>query len=88
LPPEVVYEAGWSSYEEYGHITIYEREDGTMYQVTKGYNVYNGEYDPGPEDITLEEALELIDEWEVIAYDNEDMWEEVGVYIDNHSLSL
>lgn len=69
---QVVYEAGWSSYEEYGQITIYEREDGSLYQVIEGYCVYGepAQYNNDPEDISLEEALDLIVEWDLRAQEN------------------
>ena len=63
----VVFEAGWSTYEEYGEILIYEDEEGNFYSQHNGHSVFSefGESDKGELiKISIEEALELIDEWE------------------------
>ena len=54
----VIFEAGWSTHEEYAHVRIYE-QDGRYFERCRGHNVYQGDYRIRRE-VTQDEALETM----------------------------
>lgn len=65
----LVYEAGWHTYEEWGGIEIFEGTEGQLYARLGGYSVYGDPQDPEwaePYPITLQQSIDLIDEWTAI----------------------
>jgi len=80
MTDEIVFEAGWFDYEAHGHITIYSRPDHTLYYIEEGScpmaEEQNFEY--GPCDITLDEAIDLMIEWEEEEMKNQELWEQRG----------
>ncbi len=61
-----IYHEQWNGYEEWGGVFILEK-DGKLYEQTCGYSVMSGEDEIWePREISLEETLEIIEEWEVI----------------------
>jgi len=69
---ELIYTDEWSSYEEGGELEIYQSIDGDFVQYfyrTGGNSVYDGydaEYWSSIEEISYEEAIELMLEWDEI----------------------
>lgn len=77
---QLVYEQQWSTYEEWGGIRIYEHNE-CFYVQDGGYSVMSDNNDPEWDEhyiVSGATVLELIDEWEAIAKDDEEYWE------DNH----
>jgi len=79
---QLIYEANWHTYEEWGGIRIYgDNSDDVFYVELGGHSVYS---DPGQPDweepyvANMEHVLDLIDEWTQIEKDNEDYWEHNG----------
>jgi hypothetical protein len=84
MNPELnlVYEQQWSTYEEWGGIRIYEDSDGYFHYQCGGHCVYSSPNDPTWEELEIisgHTVLDLIDEWEQIAQENEERWENSGI---------
>ena len=65
----LVYEAQWSTYEEWGAVEIYEDPAGNFTVRYGGYSVMAPHGEPDWQDlepITLKEVIDLIDEWTAI----------------------
>lgn len=63
---ELVYEARWATYEEWGSVEVYEKSDGSFMVRYGGYSVMADSNDPEwqePYAISGEAVLALIDEW-------------------------
>lgn len=80
---KLIYEAGWSSYEEWGGIEIYVDEDySDMYYVKLGgHSVYSSMKDPDWEEpylATEYDVMVLKEEWEQIETENEEYWNRNG----------
>lgn len=74
---ELVYEQSWHTYEEWGGIHIYENSDGSFFYQSGGHSVYSSPCDPEWEElepISGDTVIELIDEWEQIARQDEERW--------------
>ena len=66
---KLVYEAGWHTYEEWGGVEIFEDTEGQLYARHGGYSVYGDPQDPDWNElypVTLQESIDLIDEWTAI----------------------
>lgn len=66
---EMIFESQWSTYEEWGAIKIFEDSSGKFYAQDGGHSVYSLPSDPEwnePYEISLQDALDLIDEWDEI----------------------
>ena len=77
----LVYEQQWSTYEEWGGIRIYEDADGCFHYQSGGHSVYSSPHDPTWEELEVisgDTVLDLIDEWEQIAQENEERWNSVS----------
>lgn len=80
---QLVYEAGWQTYEEWGAIRIYEDVDGCFHVEHGGRSVYSSHKDPDWEEpyvAPFETVLELIEEWDQIEKENEEYWNRNGGY--------
>jgi hypothetical protein len=78
---ELVYEANWHTYEEWGGIRIYEDENECFRVETGGHSVYSSPKDPEWEEpyvVSFENVLELIGEWDQIEKENEEHWNQNG----------
>ena len=79
---ELVYEANWNTYEEWGGIRIYgDENDGVFYVQLGGHSVYSEAGQPDWEDpytADMKHVLDLIDEWVQIEKENEEYWERNG----------
>lgn len=78
---ELIYEGNWHTYEEWGAVRIFEDNNGNFYAQTGGHSVYASAHEPdwtGPFLISMQEALDLIDEWDQIEKENEDFWNHNG----------
>lgn len=65
---QLAYEADWSTYEEWGAIKILEEKEKYFVQYG-GRSVYTAPEESDwmdPQEISLEEAIDLIDEWDNI----------------------
>lgn len=65
----LLYEASWHTYEEWGGVEIYEDGAGLLYVREGGYSVYGNPHDPEwgeLYEITMQDAVGLIDEWAAI----------------------
>ncbi len=74
----LVYEANWNTYEEWGGVRIYEDEDGCFHVQHGGRSVYSSHKDPDWEEpyvVSMDTVLEVIDEWVAIEKENEEYWE-------------
>jgi hypothetical protein len=75
---ELIYEQQWSSYEEWGGVRIFVDQNDCVYVQYNGYWVmdptHSNEWSE-PEMVSWERALEIFEEWEQIALDNEIYWE-------------
>lgn len=72
---QLVYEASWHTYEEWGGIEIFEDASGHLFARDGGYSVYGDPRDPEWSelyDVTLQETIDLIDEWTAIEKEYED----------------
>lgn len=54
----IIFEAGWSSYEEHSHVLIYEKNN-KYYLKENSHNVYSGDYNK-EEIISEEEAISIM----------------------------
>lgn len=78
---ELVYNASWHSYEEWGEIRIYDDGDENFHVQWGGQTVYSSPDDPEwgeLHEISFANVLELIDEWNQIERENEEYWENNG----------
>lgn len=69
---QLIYEGDWSTYEEWGAVRIYEDDRGCFYVEEGGHSVYSDPREPewdAASRISMEEALQLIDEWDEIMKD-------------------
>lgn len=80
---QLVYEANWHTYEEWGGIRIYEDIHERFYVELGGRSVWSSFNDPDWEEpyiVSPETALELICEWDRIEQENEEYWNRNGGY--------
>lgn len=78
---ELVYEGNWNTYEEWGGVRIFQDQDDCFHVQYGGRSVYSSYKDPDWEEpyiISMETALEVIDEWDQIGKENEDFWNHNG----------
>lgn len=71
---ELVYEASWHTYEEWGGVKIYEDSAGNFSVQYGGYSVMAPSGEPEwseIEPISAQEMLDLIDEWVIIELEYE-----------------
>lgn len=76
-----MYEANWHTYEEWGGVKIFQDQDECIHVQYGGHSVYSSPKDPDWEEpyiISMETALEVIDEWDQIEKENEDFWNTKG----------
>jgi hypothetical protein len=80
MTDQIEYQAQWSTYEEYGALTIYLREDGSRYGIREGSCVFlsPSQYRDGPEELTEDQAIELILEWDAVEEENGLFWDRNG----------
>jgi len=74
---KLIYEQQWSTYEEWGAVRILEDEHGAFWQQDGGYSVMASADEPDwyePFPISYDVAIDLIEEWEQIASEDEDYW--------------
>lgn len=70
---DLIYENSWNGYEEWGGVRIYQK-DSEYFEQNGGYSVMAESNEPPWFDaypISLERALEIIEEWEEIVKDFE-----------------
>jgi len=70
---QLVYEANWSTYEEWGAVRVFE-QDKQLYIQHGGHSVHSDISDPDWDEPYLssyEEVLELIDDWDKIEKEKE-----------------
>ena len=70
---DLIYENSWNSYEEWGGVRIYQR-DSEYFVQNGGYSVMAESNEPPWFDvrpISLERALEIVEDWEEIVKDFE-----------------
>lgn len=67
----IIYDGGWSTYEEHNNVIIYEMMNGDIYIVHSWANPYSGSNCEITK-VTLDEAC-------VIMYDYEEHMDEIGV---------
>jgi hypothetical protein len=74
---QLIYEANWSTYEEWGAVRVFE-QDEQLYIQYGGRSVYSELRDPDWEEPYLssyEEVLELIDDWDGIKKEYENYFD-------------
>ena len=79
----IIHEAFWNSYEEYGFLTIYQQptDTGVAYLYIEFHSSVFSSDDEEPTiedaiEISENEVLRLIEEWDKIEQDCEQYWEE------------
>lgn len=81
---EIVYEANWHTYEEWGGIRIYgDGGDDVFYVQVGGHSVYSEAGHPDWEDpyvADIAHVLDLIDEWVQVEKENDDYWNRNGSF--------
>jgi hypothetical protein len=79
-PDELFFQAGWQSYEEYGHVTIYMRPDQSFYYIREGSSVFATPqcWVDGPTNLNEEQAFDLMVEWDRYEREYDEYWDSVG----------